>query len=62
MERNNKLENGIEITKDETQRDKKIENMSQQMTQFCSFLWLSNISLYICTTMTNKNLLYKNIN
>ena len=23
---------------------------SQQMTQFCSFLWLSNIPLYICTT------------
>ena len=24
--------------------------MSLQMTQFCSFLWLSNITLYICTT------------
>ena len=24
--------------------------MSLQMTQFCSFLWLSNIPLYICTT------------
>ena len=23
---------------------------SPQMTQFCSFLWLSNITLYICTT------------
>ena len=23
---------------------------SLQMTQFCSFLWLSNIPLYICTT------------
>ena len=25
-------------------------SMSLQMTQFCSFLWLSNIPLYICTT------------
>ena len=25
-------------------------SMSQQMTQFCSFLWLINIPLYICTT------------
>ena len=25
-------------------------SMSQQMTQFYSFLWLSNIPLYICTT------------
>ena len=25
-------------------------SMSLQMTQFCSFLWLSNIPLYMCTT------------
>ena len=25
-------------------------SMSQQITQFCSFLWLNNIPLYICTT------------
>ena len=25
-------------------------SMSLQMKQFCSFLWLSNIPLYICAT------------
>ena len=29
---------------------------SQQMTQFCSFLWLSNIPLYICTTSLSIHL------
>ena len=36
-------------------------SMSLQMTQFCSFLWLSNIPLYICTTSSLSIPLLMNI-